>query len=206
MTKRIPKQARSREKYDEIIRTTGRIIRDEPFAQVTTHKIARKAGVGIGTLYEYFDNKEDILLALLDYEARIIWHRVEERIPEWLAGNTIQALESFAEMAVDVAIENRGITKVLVGQVPGLMDEEPIVRLLGKAEMLVKLLFASDDRFAGHSMSDTNMFIFMNSLIGLLLGIANGLPPTVSRESVATQISKAFQLLMENQAFLGEPE
>lgn len=53
----------------ELIRTAAvKIIADEGFFAATTDKIAKEAGVAVGTIYNYFSGKEDILNYIFDVE------------------------------------------------------------------------------------------------------------------------------------------
>lgn len=61
--RREPKQARSRATVDAIVVAAARVFRQEGW-EATTNRIAEIAGVGIGSVYEYFPNKESILLAI----------------------------------------------------------------------------------------------------------------------------------------------
>jgi len=65
--RRVPKQERSRKRYDEILETAAKIFADKGFEAVTTNEIAAAAGMSIGSLYQYFNNKEAIVEALSDY-------------------------------------------------------------------------------------------------------------------------------------------
>src|SRR4051794_12631179 len=56
--RKTPKQARSKELVDAIFEATARILPKVGSYGVTTKKIAEIAGVSIGSLYQYFPNKE----------------------------------------------------------------------------------------------------------------------------------------------------
>ncbi len=59
--RRDPRQERSHELVNAI-RTAGRLILEEEGAEaLTTNRIAERAGVSIGSLYQYFDNKDEII-------------------------------------------------------------------------------------------------------------------------------------------------
>lgn len=63
--RRRPVQARSQATVDFLLEAAARIFKREGFA-ATTNRIAAAAGVGIGTLYEYFPHKQALLLALAE--------------------------------------------------------------------------------------------------------------------------------------------
>jgi AcrR family transcriptional regulator len=64
--RRIPQQARSRERYDSILDAAARLFAEVGYEAATTNAIAKEAGVPIGSLYQYFADKEDVLHALAD--------------------------------------------------------------------------------------------------------------------------------------------
>ncbi len=64
--RKIPKQERSRLLVESIIDATAIIIAKHGLAAATTARITEYAGISIGSLYQYFDNKEDLYDALLE--------------------------------------------------------------------------------------------------------------------------------------------
>jgi AcrR family transcriptional regulator len=67
-SRRIPSQARSEQTIRIIFEATAQVLNDHGEASLTTNRIAERAGVSIGTLYQYFDGKEAIVLAMLARE------------------------------------------------------------------------------------------------------------------------------------------
>jgi AcrR family transcriptional regulator len=61
-----PLQARSRETVRVILRAAAQVFGSRGYAASTTNHIAERAGVSIGSLYEYFPNKDALLHALLE--------------------------------------------------------------------------------------------------------------------------------------------
>lgn len=61
--RRNPRQARSRATYDSILEAAAQVIAREGPQGLTTNRVAERAGVSIGTLYQYFPDKAAIVLA-----------------------------------------------------------------------------------------------------------------------------------------------
>jgi AcrR family transcriptional regulator len=72
--RRTPSQARSRALVERIVSAAARVFDERGFAAATTNHVAEEAGVSIGSLYQYFEGKDDLLVALA---AR----HVEEALP-----------------------------------------------------------------------------------------------------------------------------
>ncbi len=60
----MPKQDRSRDTTDVILGATIQVLEQKGAATLTTNAIAERAGISVGTLYEYFSEKEAILVAV----------------------------------------------------------------------------------------------------------------------------------------------
>lgn len=62
--RRRPTQARSLEKLELIFESTIRLLGKEGLEGLSTNRIAEVAGISIGTLYQYFSNKQEVMEAL----------------------------------------------------------------------------------------------------------------------------------------------
>ena len=68
--KKEPKQARSNELVSTILEAALAVLEDEGAQRFTTARVAEKAGVSVGSLYQYFPNKASILFRLQSDEWR----------------------------------------------------------------------------------------------------------------------------------------
>lgn len=71
---REPKQMRSIETKEKIIEAGFELICNDGYYKTNTSKIAKKAGVSTGIVYQYFKDKKDILLSGLDKYADDIFY------------------------------------------------------------------------------------------------------------------------------------
>ncbi len=56
--RKLPKQERSQATVEAILTATTHILTEEGYNKLTTNRVAELAGVSIGSLYQYFPNKE----------------------------------------------------------------------------------------------------------------------------------------------------
>lgn len=61
-----PRQERSREMVDALVEATAETIAERGLADTTTNHIAARAGVSVGSLYQYFDGKGALIDALME--------------------------------------------------------------------------------------------------------------------------------------------
>lgn len=64
--RRQPKQARSRAAVAAILQAAAQVLAREGYERATTNHVAEVAGVSIGTLYQYFDDKDAVFDALAE--------------------------------------------------------------------------------------------------------------------------------------------
>ena len=55
-----------RARREQIIDAATRVFAEKGFRRATTREVARAAGVSEGTIYNYFEDKDALLLAILD--------------------------------------------------------------------------------------------------------------------------------------------
>lgn len=66
--RKLPKQARSTRLVDAILQAAVRVLERDGAAGFTTVRVAERAGVSVGSLYQYFPNKQSILFRLQQEE------------------------------------------------------------------------------------------------------------------------------------------
>jgi len=65
--RRTPTQRRSKERVESILAATEALICEGGVAQLTTRNIAERAGVPIGSFYQYFTDREAIVRSLVEH-------------------------------------------------------------------------------------------------------------------------------------------
>jgi AcrR family transcriptional regulator len=69
--RRIPRQARANQTVATILEASAQLLEAGGWAAFTTNAVAERAGVSIGTLYQYFGDKNALLMALAGAEMKI---------------------------------------------------------------------------------------------------------------------------------------
>jgi len=69
-----------RAKQDTIINAALKEFTENGFEKASTNKIVKKAGIGKGTLFYYFNNKKDLFVFLIEYCLKIIRESFFNRI------------------------------------------------------------------------------------------------------------------------------
>jgi AcrR family transcriptional regulator len=70
---------------DELLSAAAQVFEAHGYAAGTTNRIAKRAGVSIGTLYQYFPSKEAIAVSLLEQHVADTDHRLHEWVGHMVA-------------------------------------------------------------------------------------------------------------------------
>lgn len=111
--RRKPQQERSRRTVDRIVDAAARVLEREGDRAATTNRIAREAGVSPGSLYQYFGDRDELLL------------EVSHRFVARFEGQVLPALRAAAR-----ADPLQAIHDVLNAIVDALEAQAPLLRAL----------------------------------------------------------------------------
>ncbi len=110
--RKTPKQGRAAETVETILDAAAQLLEKSELREVSTNHIARKAGVSIGTLYQYFANKDELLWSLAKRE----YFRI-----------AIELIQQIDEVSAESMPEtSRAIVKLLIAR---FANEKMIKRL-----------------------------------------------------------------------------
>lgn len=85
-TRRQPRQQRSQATVQAIFGAVARIVTMEGERALNTNRIARLAGVSVGSLYQYFPSKEAIVAAMVDEQRRALLRELSGGVEKGRAG------------------------------------------------------------------------------------------------------------------------
>jgi AcrR family transcriptional regulator len=88
--RRRPAQARSRERVDRILDVTSQLVLTDGVEPLTTRTIAAAAGLPVASLYQYFADKDAVLLALCERDMA----EMDEQVAADVAALTAPTLTS----------------------------------------------------------------------------------------------------------------
>ena len=143
--RKTPVQARSSASVDAILKATLQVLIRVGKERLTTTRVALRAGVSIGTLYQYFPNKSALLQAALNRHMNEVTEAVERVCREQKA-NTLQhmataLINTFLEAKMKDAKTSAALYSVssdvdgakIVQQQLGVRTNKAIVEMLSTA-------------------------------------------------------------------------
>jgi len=133
-----PKQERARETVEAILTATARILVRDGLERASTNRIADQAGVSIGSLYQYFPNKQALVAALMERHIRDMYGVLEREIPKLASLPLRRAVRELVELMIRAHAVEPKLHRVFMEQVPRVGPLERIVALERRFEALVR--------------------------------------------------------------------
>ncbi len=98
--RKSPVQARSAATVEAILEAAARILETEGLEGYTTNAIAKRAGVSVGSLYQYFPNKDAITAALVLSDSETMARRMEEVRADFAGRPVRECIDALIDVAV----------------------------------------------------------------------------------------------------------
>ena len=158
------RQARSAATVEVIVEAAARILETAGIAGYTTNAVAERAGVSVGSLYQYFPNKDAITRALIRRELESLEASIAG-IDPWQTDPT--PIAAFIGVAVDQQMQRPALTQLLEVEEDRLgadSDSDPVRE---RVAIALSAILGS----AGHS-TESGVVHDMMALIATLVNAA----------------------------------
>ncbi|NUR09940.1 MAG: TetR/AcrR family transcriptional regulator [Nocardioidaceae bacterium] len=99
--RRVPQQVRSRDRVQRILEVTGDLVVSDGVDSLSTRAIASAAGVPVASLYQYFADKEEILLALVERDLA----EMDAQVAEDLAALRELSVRAIVETTINAFVK-----------------------------------------------------------------------------------------------------
>jgi len=156
--RRIPRQARASETVALILEAAAQVLEAGGLAAFTTNAVAERAGVSIGTLYQYFADKKAILLALLQQE-------VESTLANLRRSEATQTPEDRVRQTVRAILNAfRGRLRVRKAVVQAILAQGMGIEMMAP----VAAFIAHHPRTLMPALTNEQVFVLSRALLGTI--------------------------------------
>jgi AcrR family transcriptional regulator len=164
--RKTPVQARSTASVNAILDATIQVLLRVGKERLTTTRVALRAGVSVGTLYQYFPNKSALLQAVLKRHLDEVTEAVERACKEQQGATLRQMATALITAFFEAKIRNAK-TSVALYSVSSDVDGAKIVQQTGTRthKAIVEMLASSRDRLA------TDPHTVASLLQGMMVGV-----------------------------------
>ena len=126
---RAARQQRSKATVEAIFEATARVLESDGLTALTTNHVARLAGVSIGSLYEYFDNKDALLVAWCERHISEVKALADQMFSILAETPPAEAIELFIDGLLTMHQTRPKLKHVLMNELPKRLGLDPIREL-----------------------------------------------------------------------------
>jgi AcrR family transcriptional regulator len=147
--RKTPVQARSTATVEAIFEATIQVLLEVGPDRLTTTRVAERAGVSVGTLYQYFPNKDSLLFRVVEQHLSKVVHAVETACQRNHGQPVSTMIESVVNAFLDAKMERSDISMALYPVATG-PEATALVNKIekrGRIALASMLATASDAQF-----------------------------------------------------------
>jgi len=111
--RKTPVQARAEVTVEAICEATIQVLLSHGADQLTTTRVADRAGVSVGTLYQYYPNKQSLLYAVMEEHLDRVATAVEAACKQFCHKPLAEMIKYVVEVFVDVKMDRADISVAL---------------------------------------------------------------------------------------------
>ncbi len=126
-----PRQARSTTTVEAIFEATIQVLLSEGIHRLTTTRVAERAGVSVGTMYQYFPHKQALLYALNERYLDLVAERVERTCRQHHGASTAVMVEALVTAYWEAKTERSDVTRALYSSAVEL-DNEALIEAFAR--------------------------------------------------------------------------
>ncbi|WP_375429568.1 TetR/AcrR family transcriptional regulator [uncultured Sphingomonas sp.] len=141
--RKSPRQARATATLDAIFEAAIQVLVTDGPQRLTTTRVAERAGVSVGTMYQYLPHKQALFYALNDRYLRVLADKVESACLARHGGPIGEMVEALVTTYWNAKTERPEVTRALYRSVVELDNEALIEDFAGRVDAATAAMFAS---------------------------------------------------------------
>jgi AcrR family transcriptional regulator len=172
-----PHQARSQVTVDAVFEATIQVLLSDGFERLTTTRVADRAGVSVGTLYQYYPNKHALLYAVLQRHLARIGDTIEAAAQSTHDAPLPAMVTAIVEAFVQAKIERIDEVRALYDVANELEAVELLETLALRSCTAISMMLATASSVRFNDVSLTS-HMFWAALVGPTRAVLKrGAPP-----------------------------
>lgn len=186
---RRPTQARSRATVDAIVRGTAEVLTFRGYSATTTNHIADAAGVSIGSVYQYFADKDDVIRAVATTFVRDALAFSGEHIDDGVDEAT--QVRAWLGAVITRASEDEALIHVLFREVPFIWTIPGVVEAMDESLDMIELL-GPLNRIDDARKRD-RAFVIFKSMLAVIIDVAADPALRSRRENIVDELTHMIE-------------
>jgi AcrR family transcriptional regulator len=163
LPRKLPAQARSADTVAVILTAAAHILDSSGYGKYSTNAIANRAGVSVGSLYQYFPSKDAITVALIQQEGQRVASSIEKVCLQQIDWQ--EALRKMIDIAVQHQLSRPQLARILDVEEARLRPRSDTVSIPSHLEEVL--------RRGLPDVSQSNLQTLAQDIVAMTKGIAD---------------------------------
>lgn len=178
-----------------LLDATAQVLDEVGIEQLSTNKIARRAGVAVGSIYQYFPNKEALVDALVEYRMEQLGELARARMAALESFDFPDAADAMLRAVVEFLRGEPGLVPVLMSHAILAPDTGVVGQLRSDAEALGRSFL---EQLEDGVLPDLDVAVFISANVAGLFGALLAGPGIDDdfRERAITELVRMLSLWM----------
>ena len=195
--RKLATQDRSRATVDALVEATARILVEEGFDKTSTNRIAKVAGVSVGSLYQYFPSKEALVAAVVERHQGEIMHLVRGELAQVSRQPVETAMRKIVAAAVKAHRVEPKLHRVLSEQIPRVGKLEKLETFNRENYALFRTYLESHRDELGVDDLELATFVCVTSIEALTHSAVLHYPKLFSDQAMNALIAESARLVIQ---------
>lgn len=194
-----PTQARSIETVEAILTAAARVLVKDGYEATTTNKIAARAGVSIGSLYQYFPSKESIVAALVERHREAMREVVSTRLGQHQGHSIRDNVRAILEAVVDVKLLDPKLHRVFVEQVPRIGELPAVFDVNQQLASMISLVLESRPEKLRPKNLDLAAYVLVHTVLAVTHAVLVERPESLEDGSLVEELTDLAEAYLVGQ-------
>lgn len=184
-----PLQERARATVEAILDATAQVLVQEGYERASTNRIAKRAGVSVGSLYQYFPNKQALVLAVAQRHSYRKLERLQRHIVEMAGAPVKQAVRQYVHLMLEAHQVDPALDVALLPHIIGLGLEQ-FLAFQQQVLMVVRAWMEQHKRELMVTDLDTATFVLVSAAESVVHGslLQTGVDPAALEKELGDLI------------------
>ena len=163
-----PTQARAQQTVGTILDAAAQILQTEGEAHFNTNRVAEKAGFSIGTLYQYFPNKNSIIEAIAERERIAIETSIQKALLDCWPHTIEEFLRIIIRQMINAFGRRQKLRRFIIIQMIRLDLFMPVLKEVNRIGETVSVLLGKNRDGDYQPLSKIQLFVLTRSIMGVI--------------------------------------
>ncbi|MBV8046711.1 MAG: TetR/AcrR family transcriptional regulator [Paludibacterium sp.] len=191
-----PKQQRAKLTVRLIFESTAQIILREGIDRLTTNRIAEVAGFSVGTLYQYFRNKEAILLAMVSHEKDLMIAELDALFARTEGQTLSERVTALVDFLMQTFYQRRAIRRTIARAIFSQQPLPSLYSVIAAVENHLAALFMASQTDGMRPLTPVAAYVASRGLIGTLRAGILEQSPWAGTEALRAELRRMMMAIL----------